>query len=183
MITALTGLAFGVVPALRAGRGAALGELRGGAPRRQRLRSTLVVVEVAASVVLLVSAGLLLRALWRVEATDPGFRAEGVLTLRTALPMPKYDTVARRLAFYERVLTETRALPGVQVAAYASFLPMAMGGGIWPVSSRGAAERGGRSSRVSGSSPRLLPRPGRAGTAGTRPGRARHGETIPGSRS
>jgi predicted permease len=103
-----------------------------------------VVAEVAASVVLLVSAGLLLRALWRIEATDPGFRAGGVLTLRTALPTPKYDTTARRLAFYDRVLAETRALPGVSAAAFASFLPMEMPGGIWPVTFPGAAERPGR---------------------------------------
>jgi predicted permease len=86
-----------------------------------------------ASVVLLISAGLLLRALWRIQAVDPGFRSEGVLTLRTALPLPKYDSTARRVEFYRRVLTEVDALPGVESAAYISFLPMAMGGGIWPV--------------------------------------------------
>jgi predicted permease len=93
----------------------------------------LVVAEVMASVVLLISAGLLLRALWRIQAVDPGFRSEGVLTLRTALPLPKYDSTARRVEFYRRVLTEVDALPGVESAAYISFLPMAMGGGIWPV--------------------------------------------------
>jgi predicted permease len=65
---------------------------------------------------------------------DPGFRSEGILTLRTALPLPKYDSTARRVEFYRRVLTEVAALPGVESAAYISFLPMAMGGGIWPVS-------------------------------------------------
>ena len=94
-----------------------------------------------ASVVLLVAAGLLLRALWRIQAVDPGFRAEGVLTLRTALPLPKYDSTARRAEFYRRVLEEVQALPGVTSAAYISFLPMAMGGGIWPVASGGEPER------------------------------------------
>lgn len=93
----------------------------------------LVIAEIMASVVLLVSAGLLLRALWRIQAVDPGFHAEGVLTLRTALPLPKYDSTARRVEFYRRVLAEVTAIPGVESAAYISFLPMAMGGGIWPV--------------------------------------------------
>ena len=55
-----------------------------------RLRAALVVVEITGTVVLLVGAGLLLKALWHVQAIDPGFRAEGVLTLRTALPSPKF---------------------------------------------------------------------------------------------
>jgi predicted permease len=136
LLTAFTGLGFGVWPALRAGRDTGFEGLRDGARAgggRQRLRGALVVTEVAASVVLLASAGLLLRALWRIQAVDPGFRAEGVLTLRTALPMPRYDSTERRVAFYDRVLQEVRALPGVTAAGYTSFLPMAMGGGIWPV--------------------------------------------------
>ena len=76
-----------------------------------------------------------MRALWKLQATDPGFRAEGVLTLRTALPMPKYETTARRAEFYTRVLSGARGLPGVSGAAYISFLPMIMRGGIWPVAS------------------------------------------------
>jgi predicted permease len=137
LITGVTAVGFGVVPALRAGRDTGLEGLRDGASsgggRRQRLRSVLVMAEVMASVVLLVSSGLLLRALWRVQSVDPGFRSEGVLTLRTALPLPKYDSTARRVEFYRRVLTEVDALPGVESTAYISFLPMAMGGGIWPV--------------------------------------------------
>ena len=143
LLTALTGLAFGVWPAVRAGRDTGFEGLRDGArggSGRQRLRGALVVTEVAASVVLLVSAGLLLRALWRIQAVDPGFRTEGVLTLRTALPNPAYETTARRIAFYDRVLGEVQALPGVRAAGYASFLPMAMSGGIWPVGLEGAAE-------------------------------------------
>jgi predicted permease len=139
LLTGLTGFGFGVVPALRACRDGAADGLREGSRsgvggRKERLRSALVIVEVTASVVLLVSAGLLIRALWRLQATDPGFRSEGVLTLRTSLPMPKYDSTARRDQFYTRVLSETRELPGVLSAAYISFLPVVHGGGIWPVS-------------------------------------------------
>jgi len=138
-LTALTGLGFGVVPALRATSGAAASGLREGSRggvggRKEPLRSALVIVEVTLSVVLLVSAGLLIRALWRLQATDPGFRSEGVLTLRTSLPMPKYERTATREQFYSRVLSEVRELPGVSHAAYISFLPMVLRGGIWPVS-------------------------------------------------
>ena len=136
-LTALTGVVFGVGPAWRICRNADLTALREGARagggKKEVLRSGLVVAEVAASVVLLVSTGLLLRALWKLQGNDPGFRTEGVITLRTALPSPKYDATAARVAFYNRVLGEVRQLPGVTGAAYISFLPMAMGGGIWSV--------------------------------------------------
>ena len=137
LLSGLTGIGFGVFPALRACSQSDLSALRegtrAGGGRKERLRSVLVVAEVTASVVLLVSAGLLVRALWRIEATDPGFRTGGVLTLRTALPMPKYEQTARRAGFYTRVLSAVQALPGVSSAAYISFLPMVMRGGIWPV--------------------------------------------------
>jgi predicted permease len=136
-----TGFAFGLAPALRAGRSSALDALRGGAQtaggRTQRLRAALVVVEVAASVVLLVTSGLLIRAVWRIQTTDPGFVADDVLTLQTALPLPKYDATARRAQFYDHVLQQVRALPEVRDAAYVTGLPMAMRGGIWPVSLTG----------------------------------------------
>jgi predicted permease len=138
LLTAATGIAFGLLPALRAGRGADFVALREGARagggRKERLRAALVTVEVTASVVLLISSGLLIRALWRIQSTDLGFRPTGVLTLRTALPMPKYKATAKRGEFYNRVLSGVRALPGVSGAAYVSAVPMAWGGGIWPVS-------------------------------------------------
>jgi predicted permease len=134
----LTGLAFGLAPAVSAARSSALDPLRSGARtaggRTQRLRAALVIVEVAASVVLLVMSGLLIRAVWRIQATDPGFVADNVLTLQTALPLPKYQATARRVQYYENVLQEVRALPGVSNAAYVTGLPMSMRGGIWPVS-------------------------------------------------
>ena len=71
------------------------------------------------------------------RARDPGFRAEGVLTLRTDLPSAKYAVTARRAEFYNRVLDQVRALPGVTNAAYISGLPMVWGGGIWPVGING----------------------------------------------
>ncbi len=131
---ALTGLGFGLVPALRVGGRVGLSGLREGARsgggQKQRLRNVLVGVEVAISVVLLISSGLLIRAVWRVQSIDPGFVPGRVITLQTALPRPKYDFTQRRLRFYDQVLTNVRALPGVQSAAYISGLPMVMTGRI-----------------------------------------------------
>jgi putative ABC transport system permease protein len=131
---ALTGIGFGLVPALRVGGRAGFDGLRGGARSgggpKQRLRHVLVAVEVAASVLLLVSSGLLIRAVWRIQSIDPGFVSERVITLKTALPRPKYDLTLRRIQFYNLVLTDVRALPGVQGAAYITGLPMVMTGRI-----------------------------------------------------
>jgi putative ABC transport system permease protein len=151
-LTALTGIGFGVVPALRICRGADFSGLREG-PRsgaggaRKRLRSALVAAEVAATLVLLVSAGLLIRALSRVQATDPGFRTEGVVTMRTPLPLPKYNGTARRADFYSRVLSEVRSLPGVTDAAYITDLPMLRRGGIWGITLQGETPEPNRPER------------------------------------
>jgi putative ABC transport system permease protein len=133
VLSALTGLAFGLVPALRVAGRSGLTVLREGARgggRRQAVRTALVAVEVSISVVLLISSGLLIRAVWRVQSVDPGFSTTNVLTMNTALPSPKYDDARRRVAFYERVLSDVRALPGVVSAAYTSGVPMVMTGGI-----------------------------------------------------
>jgi len=138
LLTVVTGIVFGVLPALRASGKGDLNSLREGARsgggRKERLRAALVIAEVTISIVLLISSGLLIRALWKLQGTDPGFHAAGVLTLQTALPMPKYELTSRRAEFYTRVLTEVRALPGVSSAAYITSVPMLWGGGIWPVS-------------------------------------------------
>jgi predicted permease len=138
VITVATGLAFGVLPSLRACRDGASRQLREGSRsgvggRKEKLRSALVVAEVTLSVALLISSGLLIRALWRLHAIDPGFQQAGVLTLRTVLPTPKYEKMAQREPFYQRVLAGVRALPGVQSAGFTSFLPIVMRGGVWAV--------------------------------------------------
>jgi len=137
-LTALTGFAFGLAPVIRLGRNVDVDGLRegvrSGGLRRERLRSALVLTEIVASVVLLVSAALLIRALLTIQGTDPGFDVNGVLTLRAELPMPQYAKVATRHAFHTRVLREVRALPGVKAAGFISFLPISrFRGGLWPV--------------------------------------------------
>jgi putative ABC transport system permease protein len=137
VLTAITGIVFGLAPVRRSSRDFDASGLRedarSGGGRKERLRSTLVVVEIVASLVLLISSGLLMRAIWNVQSRDPGFRADGVLTLETALPMPRYRETARRTAFYSRVLAGVRAIPGVSQASYVTWVPMAFRGGIWPV--------------------------------------------------
>jgi predicted permease len=146
LVTLGTGIAFGVLPALRAVRHAGTAGLRDGARagssrRAERMRGGLVVAQVAASVVLLVCAGLLIRALVRVQSIDPGFNARGVLTMRTTLPWGKYGPQATRTQFFREVVDEVGALPGVTAAAFTSFLPMTMRGGIWGVVVPGRPER------------------------------------------
>jgi len=145
--SAITGLGFGLLPALRVGGVSGFSALREGARsggRRQRLRTVLVAIEVAVSVMLLISSGLLIRALVRVQGVDPGFAADDVVTLRTVLPSPQYDDPARRAFFYDRVLASVRALPGVEQAAYTSGLPMVLTGGIAGVSIPGQEVRSAR---------------------------------------
>jgi predicted permease len=144
-LTMMTGVAFGIVPLLQHHRDRASEGLREGARSvgsgREGTRGALVVAEITASVVLLVVCGLLLRALWTLQAIDPGFRLEHTLTARTSLPMPKYETTGVRTGFYDGVLSEIRALPGVSSAAYISFLPLSdMRGGMFPVGISGRVE-------------------------------------------
>ena len=103
VLTLGTGLAFGVLPALRVCRkadGSALKDgARGGTSRgTERLRSALVVAEIVASVVLLVAVGLLIQALLEVQPSIPASRQDNVLTLRTTLPRPKYRSATSALA-------------------------------------------------------------------------------------
>ena len=153
-LTVAIAVGFGVAPAWRALRDVDAAGLREGSRggvggRRERLRGALVMAEVTLSVVLLVSAGLLIRALGRVQAVEPGFRADGVLTMRTTLPLPKYAETMKRHRFYATVLDGVRALPGVQSAAYTSFLPMVMRGGIWKIEVPGRTDAPGEGVSVS----------------------------------
>lgn len=154
LVTIGTGVAFGIWPAFRAVRHAGSGELqesaRTGAGRASaRLRDGLVALQVAVSIVLLVGTGLLLRALIRVQSTPTGFEREHVITARTFLPWTKYGPQAMRSDFYRRVLGEVSAQPGVTAAAYTSYLPMTMRGGVWDVTIAGRATPQGRTENAS----------------------------------
>jgi putative ABC transport system permease protein len=148
LFTSVTAVGLGLVPAFRSGR-TGFSALRQGnsaaGGRKQRARAVLVTIEVAMSVVLLITSGLMIRAVWRVQSVDAGFAAGNVLTLRTALPRPKYDSPVRRIEFYDRVLARVRALPGVQSAAFISGLPLVVTGLITGIEVPGREVRSARS--------------------------------------
>ena len=153
LFTTLTALGFGLFPAIRAGRRTTFDALRegvrAGGGAKQRIRAVLVTVEVTMSVVLLITSGLLIRAVWRVQAIDPGFRPENVLALHVPLPRPKYDKPLQRVQFYDRVLARVRTLPGVESAAFTSGLPMVTTGLITAVAIPGREVRPYRREGVS----------------------------------
>jgi predicted permease len=131
--TIVTGIAAGVLPALRV-TAYASATLRVRGARSDSARRSLVIVQVAASLALVLSTGLLLRALVQVTSRDPGFETSGRMFFRTALAFPRYAETARREDFYRTVLDGVRALPGVTGASAVSFRPMGdMRGGIWSV--------------------------------------------------
>ncbi len=134
LVSLATGILFGLAPAFSArhvthdalkegGRGGSAGA------GSQRLRAALVVAEVALSLTLLAGAGLLIRSFLRLQEVDTGFRADGVLTMRIALPEQKYSKPEQTQLFYRELLTKVRALPGVDAAGATSGLPL--GGTGW----------------------------------------------------
>jgi len=132
-LTVLAGLLFGTLPALRASQTALTEALKAGSPTlggsfgAHRLRASLVVSQVALTVVLLTGAGLLIKSFVRLQQTRLGFRPERLLTARISLPRSVYATPQQRLSFADRLLEETRKQPGMQEAALTSFLPFATG--------------------------------------------------------
>ncbi len=127
------GVIFSVLPAWQAARTSWRAAVERGTRTTsgtdaRRTRDALVVFQVAAALVLLVAAGLMLRTLGQLRSIDLGFRPDHVLTMRTTLPPTTYREWPQRLEFYNRVLTNVRALPGVTNAAYGSVLPFASTG-------------------------------------------------------
>jgi putative ABC transport system permease protein len=122
-ISMLTGIVFGLVPALRSSRPDLADALKdggsgaGGSIRGQATRSGLVVVEIALSVILLTGASLAIRSFIDLLRTDPGFQPEKTLTMRLALQPDRYPTLEQRNAFDRAVLENIANLPGVQAAA------------------------------------------------------------------
>lgn len=127
LVAAVTGVAFGLVPSLRASRPHLVAELKGEtAAERGRwlsLRSGLVVVQVAVSLVLLVGAGLFLRSLGRAEGVDPGFDPGNTVLMSFDLHANGFSEERGRL-FYRQLLERARGLPGVEVATLAQAVPL-----------------------------------------------------------
>ena len=130
LISVLTGVVFGIVPAFRASRfqlTEALKEGKKGAAgglRHRRLLGALVVIEIALALVLLTGAGLMIRSFRSVIEVDPGFDPRNVLALSVPLPQASYKDQALQLQFYERALAKIQALPGVQAAGGTFRIPL-----------------------------------------------------------
>jgi len=144
-VALLAGAICGVIPALRSKRDLSdtlRDDSRATAGRTSlRTRNGLVVVQVALGVVVLVGAGLLLRSFVGLLHVPVGFRSDGILTFRVALPAVRYRTEQQRSGFYQQLADRLKALPGVSSAAAISFLPLTMSGRITGVSIDGDAAR------------------------------------------
>jgi putative ABC transport system permease protein len=142
LITSLVaGLLFGLGPAFRAAQKAPAESLQKGGRSAyhggtKRVRRSLVVAEVALAVITLSGAGLLLRSLVNLQRADLGFDSRSALTLEVSPHPTTYDD-ARSIAFYAQLLERVRALPGVQHAGAAGWLPVVAAGGLWGVLAEG----------------------------------------------
>ncbi|HKG48694.1 MAG TPA: ABC transporter permease [Pyrinomonadaceae bacterium] len=130
-ISFVTGILFGLIPAIQAGDldvHETLKESGRGTSGRQWLRSGLVVVEVATTLVLLISAGLMIRSFYLLQKVNPGFSHEHLTSFSISLPQKKYANEEVRHSFYNRLLENIRALPGVESTAVSSGLPLGNNG-------------------------------------------------------
>lgn len=128
-ITLLTTVVFGLAPSLRLSR-PDLRESLGASGARSttggggKARNTLVVVEIALSVILLIGAGLMIRSFLKMQAVDPGFEPANALALEVSLPEDGYSEAVQKTAFLNRAVERLAALPGVESAGAATSLPL-----------------------------------------------------------
>jgi putative ABC transport system permease protein len=129
LISLASGIVFGLAPALYSSRlnlNESLKEGGRGATEsfgRRRLRSLLVCSEIALSLMLLISAGLMIKSFVRLQSVSPGFNPENILTMHISLAGAKYRETSRTVAFYQELLARVESLPGVQSAGIAYSLP------------------------------------------------------------
>jgi putative ABC transport system permease protein len=135
-VSLLTGLLFGIVPAMRTAKldlREALNEGSRGStagPGQHRLRGALVAMEIALAMLLLVGSGLLLRSFSRLQEVPPGFQPDHLLVADIPLSQTAYAKPENRYQFFDRLVERARTLPGVRSAAAASFLPVSGGGSV-----------------------------------------------------
>ena len=132
-VSIMTGILFGLAPALQAARKSSFESIKSGrnteGRRPRRVRTVLVICETAFSVLLVAAAGLLLRSFAQILKVDPGFRPEGVLTMRVALPDAVYSKPEQIRGFYSELLGRVGKMPGVQSVGAISGLPLTQEGG------------------------------------------------------
>lgn len=130
-----TGVLFGLAPALRASRPDLIGDLRAsgeagnpegpkGILRALNIRALLLVGQIALSVVLLIGAALLMESVVQLHRVDVGFNPSNLLTMRVALPVVRYDTDQKKIAFFQDLLSGLNSTPGIRGASIAWYLPM-----------------------------------------------------------
>ncbi len=145
-IAVVTGIAFGLAPALQASHLNLNDTLKeggrdaGGGSKGNRLRGLLVIGEVAVSFVLLIGAGLLINSFFHLRKLEPGFRVDHLLTMKVDLSEVKYPDRERRAVFFDEVIQRVRALPGVQSAAVAGNLPLTYNGDSMNISVEGVPD-------------------------------------------
>jgi len=143
LISLLTGILAGLLPALRLSRRNVSESLKQGLGRTDTdatghgTRSALVVAEVAMSLVLLIGAGLMIRSLQRLYTVNPGFKPQGVLTANVSVSNKKFADPAQQVRFFEQVLQKVRALPGVLAAGVADDIPLDGNGSHQPIAIEG----------------------------------------------
>ena len=137
VVSVLTGITFGLVPAIHSSKTELTESLKEGSrgssegARRNGIRGMLVVSELAIAVILLVGAGLLIQSLWRLGNVKPGFNSENVLTLVVGIPDVKYPA-AKQAQFYQDLAGRIQALPGVSSAS--SVIPLPLNGDRFGIS-------------------------------------------------
>ncbi|HEX8775812.1 MAG TPA: ABC transporter permease [Pyrinomonadaceae bacterium] len=128
-LSLLTGILFGLVPALQASKTELTDALKeggrtSGGPIRGRFRNVLVVTEIALALVLLIGAGLMVKSFARLSHVNPGFDPQNLLTMQVALPSTKYREPRQRADFYQQALEKIKTLPGVRSVGAVSQLPL-----------------------------------------------------------
>ena len=148
-IAVVTGILFGLAPAMQLMRAELQSSLkegtRGGTEsgHRHRLGRALVMGEIALAMVVVIGAGLLMRSFWTLRNVDPGFQPSGLLAVDLAIPSARYDVPAT-MEFYRRLLERAGGLPGVQATATASQLPPVAEGMNWDIAIEGRAQPPGQ---------------------------------------
>ncbi len=124
----LSALLSGLLPAISSTTKTAIAALQpsrgmAGSQSRSALRKALLTVEIAATVILLIAAGLLLKSFWRLRSTNMGCATDNVLTMSFSLPAEQYNNPAKVIAFNEALLDRVKAIPGVRAAAIGTIVP------------------------------------------------------------
>ncbi|HEY0321336.1 MAG TPA: ABC transporter permease [Pyrinomonadaceae bacterium] len=129
-VSLATGILLGLVPALQATKPDLVESLKEGSQsvtggrHRNRVRSLLVVLEVALALVLLIGAGLMLKSFWRLREVSPGFDSKNLVKLHINLPEAKYEDEQQQVNFFQGLLERVQSIPGVKSASIVTVLPL-----------------------------------------------------------